>query len=136
MASERSCVRVSVVVPVHCDSEDHEKFLVEALKSIAAQSYRDFEVVLIDDLSPRDVTAVVENIHGLPETRVYRNVMNMGHAQSRNIGVVKARGELIAFLDHDDVWLPGKLDRQVAELDAERGRSTGFLRCGSVWRAS
>lgn len=110
--------RVCVVVPVYCHTEDHRRFLVEALESVAAQTFRDFEVVIVDDVSPVDIVPIVDSIKGLPETRILRNRINQGHAESRNAGVRAARAELIAFLDHDDLWLPDKLKRQLAALES------------------
>ncbi len=110
--------KVTVVVPVYCSSEEHEVFLRETLGSIAAQTFRDFETVIVDDCSPRDVAPLVESIDGLPDARLLRNERNVGHAESRNVGVRAARGDLIAFCDHDDLWLPEKLRRQIETLDA------------------
>jgi glycosyltransferase involved in cell wall biosynthesis len=85
---------------------------------VAAQTFGDFEVLVIDDRSPVDIAPLVESVEDLPRTRILTNTVNMGHAESRNAGVRAARGELIAFLDHDDLWMPEKLERQVAALDA------------------
>ena len=115
---QEGCPRVSVVIPAYCHTTDHEVFLAEALRSVAGQSYRDFEVVIVDDMSPIDILPLLRLVEDLPETRILRNAVNMGHAESRNVGIRAARGELIAFLDHDDIWLPEKLERQVAALDA------------------
>lgn len=110
--------RVSVVVPVYCHSDEHERFLREALESVAGQTFRDFELIIIDDVSPRDIAPIVDNIDGLEDVTILRNVINVGHAESRNAGVHAAQGELIAFLDHDDLWMPEKLARQIEVLDA------------------
>ncbi len=75
-------------------------------------------MIVVDDLSPIDITALVEAVEGLPNCRILRNAVNIGHAQSRNVGIRAARGDLIAFLDHDDVWLPEKLARQLEVLEA------------------
>jgi len=109
---------ISVVIPVYCHTEAHRRFLVEALESVAAQTFRDIEVVIVDDVSPIDITPVVESVADLPRTRILRNAANVGHAESRNIGIRAAEGELIAFLDHDDVWLAEKLERQVRVMSA------------------
>ncbi len=114
--------RVSVVIPVYCASEQHELFLEEALNSVASQTFRSFEVVIVDDKSPRDISPVLTRISGLPKVTVIHNEVNQRQAESRNIGVRASIGELIAFLDHDDLWAPEKLERQVehfiATLDA------------------
>lgn len=126
--------RVSVVVPVYCHTEDHRRFLVEALESVAAQTFRDFEVVIVDDVSPIDVVPIVDSIQGLPNVRILKNRGNLGHAESRNIGVRAAGADLIAFLDHDDVWLTKKLERQIAALDSNPDAAMVFcdmIRFGS-----
>ena len=109
---------VTVVVPVYCSSQEHEGFLRETLLSVAAQTFRDFETVIVDDRSPIDIAPLVESIENLPRVRILRNESNLGHAQSRNAGISAAAGELIAFLDHDDIWLAEKLGRQVEALEA------------------
>lgn len=121
--------RLTAVIPVYCASEDHERFLRETLESVAAQIYRDFELILVDDRSPIDIAPLVESVQGLPKTRVVRNETNIGHAESRNVGVREAAGELIAFLDHDDIWLPDKLQRQVDTLDANPDAAAVFCDC-------
>jgi len=109
---------ISVVIPVYCRTPNHQRFLTEALESVASQTFRDFEVVLVDDFSPLDIEPLVEAVNGLPPVRLLRNSGNTGHAYSRNRGVRESRGTLIAFLDHDDLWLPDKLARQLAVLEA------------------
>lgn len=110
--------RVSVIVPVYCSTNEHWQFLSEALQSVADQTYRDYELIIVDDVSPRDIMPLIDSIEGLPEVCVLRNQINLGHAESRNAGVRSARGEYIAFLDHDDIWMPEKLAKQVAALDS------------------
>lgn len=120
--------RVSVVIPVYCATEEHEAFLREALASVAAQTFRDFEVVIVDDVSPRDIGPLVESVEGLPLTRVIRNETNLRHARSRNAGIETSRGELVAFLDHDDLWEPEKLASQVTRID--QSPEAGMVFCG------
>jgi glycosyltransferase involved in cell wall biosynthesis len=110
--------KLTVLVPVYCRSEEHLAFLREMLLSVAAQTFRDFEVVLIDDGSPVDITPIVESTENLPQVRILRNDSNIRQAKSRNAGIVAAKGEFIAFMDHDDIWLPSKLQRQVEAFEA------------------
>lgn len=117
MKSNVSILAVSVIVPVYCASEQHEVFLAEALESVARQTFRDFEVIIVDDASPRDIRPILDKIPDLPKLRHIRNETNLGHAKSRNVGIEAASGRLLAFLDHDDLWAPQKLARQVEELD-------------------
>jgi glycosyltransferase involved in cell wall biosynthesis len=100
---------VSVVVPVH----DGERFLGDALKSALAQDHPRVEVVVVDDGSS-DRSA---DIAGAFPVRLLRQE-NQGVAAARNAGIEASGGQLVAFLDQDDVWLPTKLSRQVAALGA------------------
>lgn len=106
--------RVSVVMPIF----DAARYLSEAIESVRAQTFRDWELVLVDDGS-RDGSAAIardyaerepERIHYLD----HPGHVNLGSSASRNRGAAEARGEWIAFLDADDVWLPAKLERQLA----------------------
>jgi len=117
---------VTVLIPVYCHTEDHKRYLKETLQSVAAQTFRDFEVVIVDDVSPIDVAPIVESVEGLPRTRIIRNAVNMRQAESRNVGIRRAEGELIAFLDHDDLWLPEKLQRQVEAMRANPDVAMAF----------
>jgi glycosyltransferase involved in cell wall biosynthesis len=105
--------RVSVIIPAYNAAE----FIGEALDSVGAQTFRDFEVLVIDDGST-DGTADIAEAYGDP-VRVMRT-SNHGAARARNTGVAAATGELVAFLDADDIWEPDKLARQVVAIRAER----------------
>jgi glycosyltransferase involved in cell wall biosynthesis len=106
-----SAPRVSVVVPVH-DGEEH---VADALASVLAQTVDDLELIVVDDGST-DGTAEV--VAGFTDSRVVVvRQENRGLPAARNAGIGVARGEAIAFLDHDDVWLPGKLAAQLELLD-------------------
>jgi glycosyltransferase involved in cell wall biosynthesis len=104
--------RVSVVVA----ARDATATLAETLASIRAQTYRDCEVVLVDDGSTDGTAELARAL--LPEVRVVRHEVATGPAGARNHGAREARGELLAMLDADDAWLPEYLERQVARLDA------------------
>jgi glycosyltransferase involved in cell wall biosynthesis len=102
--------RVSVIVPAWNAST----VLAEALDSVRAQTFRDFEVLVVDDGSTDDTARVAER--QAAEDGRFRLICQ-GHAGvsvARNAALAEARGEWIAFLDADDVWLPPKLDRQLA----------------------
>jgi glycosyltransferase involved in cell wall biosynthesis len=99
---------------------DAARFLQEAIDSVLAQEYESWELLLVDDGSTDGSTAIaVSNAQREPGRIRYlthEGRENRGMSASRNLGVREARGELVAFLDADDVWLPGKLERQVAIL--------------------
>jgi glycosyltransferase involved in cell wall biosynthesis len=116
--------RVSVIVPAH----DAAAVVGETLDSIAAQSYRDFVVIVADDASADD-TAAVARAAG---ARVVATERNVGPAGARNTALAHATGELVAFLDADDLWLPQYLARQVACFDAATagdGGPVGLVAC-------
>jgi glycosyltransferase involved in cell wall biosynthesis len=102
---------VSVVIPTY----QRRAVLEEAIRSVLAQTYERFEVLVEDDGST-DGTA--EMVAGLGDPRVrYAWAPNKGYpAPVRNAAVRRAKGELVAFLDSDDVWLPEKLEKQVTAL--------------------
>jgi len=109
--------RVSIVV----SHFDRRRCLLEALDSIAAQTWRDFEVIVVSDAGPPASAALVEAFAaahaGAFEARFVRRAANGGVAATRNSGVAAARGALIAYLDDDDRWRPGHLEALVRALD-------------------
>lgn len=112
-------MRISVVLAVR----DGERFLDEALRSVFAQRRPPDEIVAIDDGSA-DATASI--LARYPSIRVRRQT-NTGAAVARNHGISEATGDVVALLDHDDVWDAEKLASQVAALDADP--SLGFVLC-------
>ncbi len=103
---------VSVVIPVY----NGERFLRESLESVFAQTFRDYEVICVDDGSTDGSFPFLKQ-YG-ERVRVVQQA-NAGQSAARNAGVRLARGEYIAFLDQDDRWYPSKLEQQVAVLQAE-----------------
>lgn len=97
-------------------------FLEEAIESVFAQSYDSWELLLVDDGSDDGSSAIATRYAAAHPDRV-RYLEHPGHANrgtsaSRNVGIRHARGVSVAFLDGDDVWLPPKLEEQVATLEA------------------
>jgi glycosyltransferase involved in cell wall biosynthesis len=97
---------VSVVIPVH----NGERYLAEAIKSVLAQSAPALECIVVDDGSDDGTAAIAR---GFGDAVRYVRWARAGVSAARNLGTRLARGELVAFLDHDDTWLPGKLARQL-----------------------
>lgn len=95
-----------------------ERFFEEAIESVFAQTYENWELLLVDDGSTDGGTALARSYaERYPEKVRYlehEGHQNRGMSATRNLGIRHARGEYIAFLDADDVWLPNKLERQVA----------------------
>ena len=102
---------VSAIIPVH----NGERYLGEAVESVLAQTYRPIELVIVDDGSVDASAAVCKRFTGIR----YLYQPRAGAAAARNRGVEAAGGALLSFLDADDLWVPEKLARQVAVLDAD-----------------
>jgi glycosyltransferase involved in cell wall biosynthesis len=112
---------VSVVIPVY----NGERYVAEAVQSVLDQDYRPLEVLVIDDGSTDTSRRVVERLG--PEVEYHRRE-HAGLAVTRNYGTTVARGGLLAFNDADDIWVPGRLQRQVDVLAAEPGLDGVFGR--------
>ncbi|EPE94967.1 glycosyltransferase family 2 protein [Rhizobium grahamii] len=102
---------VSVILPTY--NRTHS--LPAAIASVLSQSYTNFELIIVDDGSREDVEGVVKAIDD-PRLRYVRRSINGGAAAARNTGLMEAKGRFIAFQDSDDLWLPGKLMKQVTLL--------------------
>jgi glycosyltransferase involved in cell wall biosynthesis len=110
---------VSVIIPTHNRAE----LLGRAIKSVLAQTFEDFELIVVDDASTDGTPEVVAGFDD-PRIRYIRLKKNSGAPTARNTGIKKSRGAFIAFLDDDDEWLPHRLELQVKkfeELDGEVG---------------
>lgn len=107
---------VSVVLPTH----NRAALLGRSIRSVLAQSFGDFEVLVVDDGST-DETAGVVAAFGDPRVRYVPLSRNTGAAAARNVGIRISRGKFLAFQDSDDEWLPSKLERQMSAF--ERGPS-------------
>ncbi|MBE9188813.1 glycosyltransferase [Gloeocapsopsis crepidinum LEGE 06123] len=100
-----------------------EKFIQEAIESVFAQTYDHWELLLVDDGSTDGSTAIAQHYATQHPKEVryleHDDHQNRGMSATRNLGIRNARGKYIAFLDADDLWLPHKLERQVAILDSQ-----------------
>ena len=109
---------VSVIIPTY----NRADLVRQAVASVKAQTFRDFEIVVVDD---GGTDGTYEALAADRELRVLRHPHRRGVAAARNLGVAAARGEWLAFLDSDDLWLPDKLARQIFV----RGRQPELLIC-------
>ena len=118
-------MKVSVVIPCY----NARRYIDAALHSVAAQQWPDVEVIVVDDGSTDGSAQHIEARH--PSVRLLRQA-NQGVAAARNAGIAAARGEWVAFLDADDLWLPGKLAAQFELL--ERSSPARMAYCAwHVW---
>ena len=99
-------------------------FIEQAIESVVSQTYRNWELLLVDDGSSDGSTELAQRYAAEDPDRVrclcHAQHANLGMSASRNVGINAARGPYVAFLDADDVWLPEKLEQQVALLEAHR----------------
>jgi len=103
---------VSVIIPVY----NTAKYVCETLDSVFGQTYQDFEVIVVNDGSP-DTDALETVLRNYLDRIVYLKQQNRGPAAARNLGIRRAQGEYIAFLDSDDCWLPEYLANQMKMFD-------------------
>jgi teichuronic acid biosynthesis glycosyltransferase TuaG len=151
---------VSVVIPTY----NTARYISEAIESVLAQTYRDFEIIVVDDGSTDNTYEVIKQCHAnnirdvelievtnpfqqsqrtqqtqptqqtqqTQQTQlIYIYQKNGGRANARNTGIKAARGRYIAFLDSDDLWTSGKLEKQVEIME---GKSISFLGINSDFR--
>ncbi len=126
---------VSVIIPFL----NAERFIQEAVESVFAQGYEHWELLLVDDGSTDESTAIAQRYAAQHPERVryleHAGHQNHGQGAARNLGIRRSKGEYIAFLDADDVWLPHKLEEQVAILNAnpEAGMVYGASQYWHSW---
>lgn len=103
--------KVSVIIPTY----NRLPMLKEAVDSVLAQDFEDFELIVVDDGSTDGTGEEIKRYGG--RVKLLRHDENRGVSAARNKGILHARGKYIAFLDSDDLWVKGKLKMQVAFLD-------------------
>jgi len=104
--------KVSVIIPTY----NRANFLRSAIQSVLNQTFKDFEVIVVDDASTDDTRQIV---HEFADDRIryIAHNENKGGSASRNIGIKSSKGKFIAFLDDDDIWMPTKLEKQLFLLN-------------------
>jgi glycosyltransferase involved in cell wall biosynthesis len=112
--------RVSAIIIVF----NGETYIAEAIDSVLTQDFADWELIVVDDGSTDRTRDIAQTyVDAQPErVRLLRHPDNGNHGMSatRNLGIAEARGEYVAFLDADDIWLPDKLSEQVKLMDSQR----------------
>ena len=118
---------VSVIMPAY----NCEKYVVEAINSVLAQTYKNWELLVLDDGSKDNTLQIIEEF-SRKDSRIKAlpNGKNMGVSATRNRGIELASGDWIAFLDSDDMWEPLKLEKQFEVIE---NKSAEFLFTGSSY---
>lgn len=104
---------VSIVMP----SFNTAPFIVESIQSVLAQTYQDWELLVVDDCSTDNTDQVIKPFLFDQRIRYLKNEKNSGAAVSRNRALREAKGKWIAFLDSDDLWMPDKLSKQIRFME-------------------
>jgi glycosyltransferase involved in cell wall biosynthesis len=114
--------KVSVIIPTY----NSAKYLSETIESVLKQSYNIIEIIVVDDGSTDESKGVLSKYSGRIK---YFYIKNSGPATARNYGIKNSTGEWIAFLDSDDIWLPGKIEKQLNHMKTRMNKSF----CCSDW---
>lgn len=115
--------KISVIIPTY----NREKSIARAVRSILAQTYRNYEVLIVDDGSTDSTRKIVESF-GDDRIRYIYLEENSGVSHARNVGIQMAECDYIAFLDSDDEWLPEKLEKQM-EMMRQMPENVGLVYC-------
>jgi len=117
--------KVSVIIPTYNDAD----VLSRAIESVLNQTYKNLELIVVNDASEDNTEEVVES-YKKNDSRVkyFEHEENKGGSGARNTGIKNSSGEFIAFLDSDDEWLPKKLERQISLLK-QQGDEWGGIYC-------
>jgi glycosyltransferase involved in cell wall biosynthesis len=118
--------KISVIVPVY----KVEKYVATTIQSVLKQTYKNFELLLIDDGSPDRSVEICQQFTD-PRIKIIRQ-QNGGVAAARNTGIREAQGEYIAFLDADDLWLPQKLEQHINHLENSPEIGVSFSRSAFI----
>lgn len=120
--TERTVIKglVSIIMP----SWNTGAFISESIQSVINQTYKQWELVIVDDCSTDNSETVIASFRD-ERIKYYRNEKNSGAALTRNRAIQEAKGEWIAFLDSDDLWMPEKLEHQIRFMESN-GYSLSF----------
>ena len=103
-----------------------QNYIVQTIKSCLNQSYPNFELLILDNASNDDTIKIINHFKN-PKIKLFKSKENIGPYQGLNFLIDKAKGEYIAIQDHDDLWLPQKLKKQINYLDQNKNRNA----CGT-----
>lgn len=105
---------VSIIMPTY----NCAKFIEESIESVLSQTYKNWELIIVDDCSNDNTEDIVKRYCETDDRIKYLKLdVNSGAAIARNKGIEQARGKYIAFLDSDDLWMDGKLEKQISFME-------------------
>jgi len=119
---------VSVIIPTY----NRERLIMRAIQSVLNQSFKNWEMIIVDDGSKDNTHQIIKSLLTDPRIIYLKLEKNVGMCEARNLGIRKARGKFIAFLDSDDEWLPAKLEKQL-DVFAANIESTGLVYTGAFF---
>jgi len=121
-------VKIGPLVSVVIVTYNRSIFLVRAAQSVLCQTYKNLELIIIDDASSDDTESAVKSLNN-DRVQYFRNEITLKAQGSRNRGIKESKGDYIAFLDDDDEWIYNKLEKQMPLF--KQSELTGFVYCGS-----
>lgn len=122
-------IKVSVIIPAY----NAETFLSRTIQSALNQTFRDFELIIVDDGSTDNTKEIVRKFQvNNSQIKYFLKENSGGPAGPKNLGLKKSKGKFIAFLDHDDEWLPEKLEEQVESFENSTDSKLGIIICYPV----
>lgn len=124
-------IKVSVVIPVY----NRESLIADAVLSVLKQTYENFELIIVNDYSTDRTEEVIKGFQD-NRIRLILNQRGKGAQGARNTGLYAAKGEWVAFLDSDDIWMPDKLEKQLRYLETLSSNVVAIASGYSVFRSS
>jgi len=117
-------MKVSVIIPTY----NREQLLKRAIQSVLNQTFRDFEIIVVDDGSTDNTKEIIDSFTSDKIKYIYESNSG-GAARPKNTGIKNAQGKYIAVLDSDDEWLPQKLEKQIELLEIFQDPKLGAVGC-------
>lgn len=121
--------KISIIIPTYNSS----RFIKRTIGSVLTQTFRDWELIIVDDCSKDNTELAVREFAKFDKRIKFfkTNENSGGPATPKNLGVEKAEGEYVAFLDHDDEWFPEKLEKQLRVFQNSKDDNLGLVSCGA-----
>jgi glycosyltransferase involved in cell wall biosynthesis len=119
--------KISIIIPTY----NSEHFIDRTIKSVINQTYKDWELIIVDDLSKDNTRIKLEKWQNKDSRihSIFSDKNSGGPALPKNVGIENAKGKYVAFLDHDDEWLPEKLEKQYNLFEQSKNKSLGLVYC-------